>query len=421
MRQRSMSQHPIITRYPALGFARYRRYWLASMASVGAAQLITLGQGWLIFELSGSALQLGYLGAAAAIPNLAMTLAGGVIADRFNKRLIMLCTSGLTCLLLVILAVLDFSDAVQVWHVLAVAGGISLITGLDWPVRVAIFPQLVERSAFVSAVALNSFVWQVTRMAMPALGGLILAASDTWVIFALGAAGFATMFVTMANLEIADSSQAQTPASPLSQVAQGLTFIWRTPLFRSLLLLTFVGMFLSNSFVQILPVFADLLGAQELGYGLLLSAGGLGSIAGTLVIGTLRNLARPGLAMLAGAMASAALLMLFAWTAQQGWFYVALFLVFAVSASASVFMVASMTVLQIAVPDELRGRVMGIHTMGYSLMPLGGLSLGWLSLQFGSPGAVMISNLLFLLVLVVFGLLNPVVSQLDRTALSGDD
>lgn len=416
-----MSQHPILTRYPALGFARYRRYWLASMASVGAAQLMTLGQGWLIFELSGSALQLGYLGAAAAIPNLLMTLIGGVVADRFNKRKIMLCTSGLTCLLLVALAALDFSGTVQVWQVLTLAACISLITGLDWPVRVAIFPQLVERSAFVSAVALNSFVWQVTRMAMPALGGLVLAASDTWVIFALGAAGFATMFFTMAGLEIADTPQPQKPASPLSQVAQGLTFIWHTPLFRTLIILTFTGMFLSNSFVQILPVFADLLGAQELGYGLLLSAGGLGSIAGTLVIGALRSLEQPGLAMLSGAIASALLLILFALATLQGWFYVALFLVFASAATASVFMVATMTMLQLAVPDELRGRVMGIHTMGYSLIPLGGLSLGWLSLEFGSPGAVIISNLLFLLVLLGFGLLNPFVRQLDRTALSGDD
>jgi len=258
-------------------------------------------------------------------------------------------------------------------------------------------------------------------MAIPALGGLILAASDTWVIFALGAAGFAIMFLTMASLEVADTPQPQTPASPLAQVAQGLTFIWRTPLFRSLLLLSFVGMFLSNSFVQILPVFADLLGAQELGYGLMLSAGGLGSIGGTLVIGALRNLNRPGLAMLAGAAASALFLVLFALAAQQGWFYPALFLVFASSAAASVFMIASMTMLQLAVPDALRGRVMGIHTMGYSLIPLGGLSLGWLSLGLGSPGAVILSNLLFVLVLVVFGWFNPVVRQLDRTALSGDD
>ena len=97
----------IVARYPALGFPLYRRYWLASFASVGATQLITLGQGWLIFELSGSAVQLGLLGAAAALPNILMTLAGGVIADRFDKRRILMCTSLATTLLLATLAWLD--------------------------------------------------------------------------------------------------------------------------------------------------------------------------------------------------------------------------------------------------------------------------------------------------------------------------
>jgi MFS family permease len=83
----------VLERYPALGFPLYRRFWLASFASVGATQLITLGQGWLVFELSGSALQLGVLGAAAALPNILMTLAGGVIADRFDKRRVLMGTS----------------------------------------------------------------------------------------------------------------------------------------------------------------------------------------------------------------------------------------------------------------------------------------------------------------------------------------
>ena len=158
----------IVARYPALGFPLYRRYWLASFASVGATQLITLGQGWLIFELSGSAVQLGLLGAAAALPNILMTLAGGVIADRFDKRRILMCTSLATTLLLATLAWLDATDRVAVWHVLTVAALVSLITGLDWPVRVSLYPQLIERSAFMSAVALNSFIWQATRMAVPA-------------------------------------------------------------------------------------------------------------------------------------------------------------------------------------------------------------------------------------------------------------
>jgi len=192
----------IVARYPALGFAAYRRYWFASFASVGATQLITLGQGWLIFELTGSAFQLGLLGAAAALPNIAMTLFGGVIADRFDKRQILRMTSILITSLLLVLAWLDFSGEVKVWQVITIAGVFSMITGLDWPARVAIYPHLIERSAFMSAVALNSFIWQSTRMAIPALGGLLIYFADTWLIFTLGAAGFFTMFLVISTLHV---------------------------------------------------------------------------------------------------------------------------------------------------------------------------------------------------------------------------
>ena len=119
----------LLERYPALTYAPYRRYWFASFASVGATQLITLGQGWLIFELTGSALQLGLLGAAASVPNILMTLFGGVIADRFDKRQILRLTSAVITCLLVVLTVLDYSGLVQVWQVITIAALFSLITG----------------------------------------------------------------------------------------------------------------------------------------------------------------------------------------------------------------------------------------------------------------------------------------------------
>ena len=131
-----------------------------------------------------------------------MMIFGGVIADRFDKRRILMLTSIATALALVVLALLDFSEVVRVWHVLFIAALISLITGLDWPTRSALFPLLVERPAYMSAVALNAFIWQSTRMMIPALGGLLLAYTDTWVVFALGAAGFTVMFGVLASLHV---------------------------------------------------------------------------------------------------------------------------------------------------------------------------------------------------------------------------
>jgi MFS family permease len=405
----------VLEQYPALKFPRYRRYWLASFASVGATQLVTLGQGWLIFELSGSALQLGILGAAAAVPNIIMTLIGGVIADRFDKRLILMFTSALTTMLLGTLAWLDYSELVRVWHVLTIAAAVSLITGLDWPVRVSIYPQLVDRSAFMSAVALNSFIWQATRMAIPAVGGIIIAVSDTWLVFAMGAAGFLVMLIVISGIHVSVSKLAD--ASPLEQVAEGVRFIWTQDLFRWLILLTFVGMFFANSYVQLMPIFADMMGSGETGFGYLLSAGGVGSVLGTLLIGGVHKYARLGLVMLGGAALSVVALMLFAVFAAAGWFYPALLMTFISSVFASVFMISSMTVLQLKVPDELRGRVMGIHTMGYSLMPLGGLFLGILAEASGAANAVLIGSSIFLAGIAVVGLVATTIRRLDGTAL----
>lgn len=401
----------VLQRYPALGFPRYRKYWFASLASVGATQLITLAQGWLIFELSGSALQLGILGAAVAAPNIAMTLIGGVVADRFDKRLILVWTSGSIAALLALLAWLDYSGAVRVWHVLAVAATVSLITGLDWPARVSIFPQLIDRPAFMSAVALNSIIWQATRMAMPALGGIIIAASDTWVLFVLGSGGFLTMMIVINGLHV--TTHDARHGSPLEQIAEGVRFIVNEELFKWLMLLTFVGMFFSSSYVQIMPVFADILESGEAGYGYLLSAGGVGAVVGTLMVGGVQEHARLGFVMLGGAAGSAVITIAFALIAVGGWFFAALLATFLASVFTSVFMISSMAVLQLVVPDELRGRVMGIHAIGYSLIPLGGLFMGALAETAGPAEAVLIGCCLFLFAIAGVAVTSATIRGLD--------
>lgn len=402
----------VTRRYPALGFAAYRRFWLASFASVGATQLITLGQGWLIFELSGSAMALGYLGAAAAVPNILLTLLGGVVADRFDKRRIMMLTSATTTALLLLLAYLDYTAQVTVWQVLAIAAGVSLVTGLDWPARVSFYPLLVERPAFMSAVALNSFIWQATRMAIPAAGGLIIAlAEGTWLVFAIGAAGFAVMFVVIAGLRIAEAPR--VTASAIEQLGEGLRYIWHTTLFRNLLLLTFIGMFFAQSYTQIMPIFANLLDSNERGYGYLLSAGGIGSVVGTLIVGSVHRFAHLGRVMLSGAAGSVLMIYAFAAAVSAGSFILALSCVFVAAVFASVFMITSMTVLQLEVPDQLRGRVMGIHTIGYSLMPLGGLFVGSLAEHTGAATAVATGSSIYLLAIIVIAMVVREVRDLN--------
>jgi len=406
----------LLTRYPALEYPLYRRYWFASFASVGGTQLVTLAQGWLVFKLTGSALDLGLLGAAAAVPNILMSLFGGVVADRFDKRKIVLITSTLTAILLFLLAALDATGHVQVWHVMTIAALTSLISGVEWPTRQALFPHLIERPGLMSAVALNSVLWQSTRMIMPALGGVLISLTSTAFLFALSGAGFIVMFFVMLAIPLA--LPGTRGGSTLHQIQQGLSFIAAHELFRWLIVLSYASMFFVSSYMQLMPAFALHLEASESGYGLLLSATGVGSVVGTLMVGGMQNSRSLGFVLLAGALFSSVSLYGFAIAVQVGSYEFALFAAFASSVCASIFMICSMSVMQLEVPDALRGRVMGVHSITYSLMPLGGLLLGAIAHETTLVAAVAFGATAFLIVTLLVGVTRPAIREIDGKVLA---
>ena len=290
-------------RLSALRHSRFLRYWLGSFASVGATQLQILGQGWLVYQLTGSALMLGYLGAAASIPAIAMTLFGGALADRLDKGRVLMTTSLIVASLLALLAFLDFSGTVEAWHVIAIAAVVSFTQGIDWPTRQSIFPTLIERDDMMSAVALTSIIWQSTRMVMPALGGLIIAFVDTWLVFALCSSGFVVMFFVIQSLRL-KLPRPEILHSTMQQIREGISFILNDRIFLILISLSYAGMFFANTHMQLMPAFANLLGADEAGYGYLVSATGVGSVVGTVIVGSFQHSVHLGRIVFAAAAAS---------------------------------------------------------------------------------------------------------------------
>ena len=409
-------------RFGALRQAPFRRYWVGSAASVGGFQLLIMGQGWLVYELSGSPLQLGFLGAASSIPTIAAALVGGVIADRVDRRRMLIVTSAIIAGLLVLLAVLDGSDVVAVWHVLAIAGAIALVAGMDFPSRQAFFPSLIGREHMMSAVALNSMLWQGSRMFLPALGGVVIALSDTWVVFAASAVGFIAMSRVMASF--APTPVAEVPFAvghSGRQFVDGIRFIASRRLVSGVILLTYAATFFGVSYVQLMPAFTRLLGAGEAGYGLLLSATGIGSVTGTLIIAPLQRSPRLGRMLLGSLMCGAIALIAFN-------VCVALLpgrmigYVFAMGCATlagmfmSMFVVTSMTLIQLMVPDGLRGRVMGIYSICFSLIPLGGLLAGVVADATSPPFAAALNAGVLAAVVVLVGATQPAVRRLDGGA-----
>ena len=386
-------------RFDALASAPYRRFWLGSIASVGSTQLYFIAMAWLVFELSNSPLDLGLLGAATAIPNILATLIGGLVADRVNRRTILILTTGISTVLMLLLAALDATGLVRVWHVLLISGLLGLVQGFDFPARSSIFPSLIEPKQMLSAVALNSILWQGSRMIFPAIGGILIALTDTSLIFVLCGLGFITMLMVLCWLEVVQVIQAK--ADPWHEFKEGLRFVLHHRLFLTLILLTWISMFFGTSYIQIMPIFADILQSGERGYGLLISATGVGSVAGNLFISRFQQSRRLGLMMLSCAALAPFSLIGFSLVAGTlanvaGAFWLASLFAVMTAAFSSVFLVSSMTVLQLKVPDKLRGRVMGIHSITWSMIALGGLIAGALASKFSAPVAVVIGAVIVL-------------------------
>ena len=196
--------------FTALRRPGFRRFWIGMVASVMGFQIMIVAQGWLVFDLTGSELYLGFVGLAAGLPAIVLNLIGGVVADKVDQRKLIIVTQSLSSLIMLTLATLVLADVVQIWHVMVTAFLIGSVQAFDGPTRQAMFPRLIEREDMMNAVALNSMVWQGTRVIGPAIGGIIigtrLGASPG---FYAGFVGFLLMAVMVSTLRLAPAARSQ--------------------------------------------------------------------------------------------------------------------------------------------------------------------------------------------------------------------
>ena len=375
----------------ALKSTHYRQFWLGSIVTTGSIQLYLFAMPWLVFELSGSATHLGLLGFCLSVPTIAVTLIGGIVADSINRGHILLITSLLAGSILGFLSFFDFLDAISVFHVFIIAAILGLISGFDIPARVSFFSSLISPNQMMSAVALNSIVWQVSRMTLPAVAGVLISFAGTSLIFLICSIGFILMSIILSRLR----SIAPTKKNIGNEISlsEAYTFIKREKLFAVLIGMSWIFIFFGASYVQIMPIIAGALGMAEKGYGILISSTGFGSVIGTIIISRYQLSPKLGLIMMGGMLTSTISIFCFSIiTAHIGnnpWAFYCL-CIFALTGAigGSFFWLSSMSIMQTAVPDRLRGRVMGIHSITFSLIALGGLFMGIITDIFSASIAI---------------------------------
>jgi MFS family permease len=373
----------------ALKYPHFRRFWFGNAAAVGGQQIMWLAQGVLVFDLTGQAFAIGYVGLATAAPAILLNLVGGVVADRIDQRKIIFVTQIVTAASVGLLAFLVAADVVEVWHVVAVAFVGGCTQAFNNPARQAIFPALVERKDLMNAVALNSMVWQSMRIVAPAAGGLALATVGVAATYTLVCAGFLLLGVAVIGLP-AQPSQRSRRATPLADLKEGLRFISANFLFTFLIGMSFFNSFFGFSTQQLMPVFTEeVLHVSKFWLGILLSVSGIGAILGIGALGYAGDIERKGLLIIGGATAFGAFIILFALST----FYpLSLAMMFLMGAAGTVYMITVQTTLQMRVPDELRGRVMGIYGITHNVGPLGALQAGYIADTVSPPAALIVGG-----------------------------
>lgn len=373
----------------ALAVPAYRRFWASMLISNVGSWLQLVAQGWLILALTDSPAYLGFYGLLRSVPTLTVTLVGGAVADRADRRRILLVTQSAAAALALLLGLLDLTGLVRPWHILVIAFATATVMAFDNPARQAMVPGLVGNERVASAVGLNSAAWNAAAVVGPSLAGLLVAAAGTGWAFVLNGLSYLPVIWAVWTLDPAPpSNRSQTPI--VAHVRLGLRAVRQDRRLLGLLTLLAVPTFLGRPYLQLMPVFArDVLHTSAAGYGILMGINGAGALSGALLVGTLSQRGQRGKLLFFVNIGFAATLVAFA---LSQWVILSAMLLFLIGASQTLLMAFTNTLIQLIVPDEFRGRVMALYTvipMGF--MPLGTMALGGIGDIAGVPLTVAVA------------------------------
>lgn len=385
----------------------YRLFFGGQFISVCGTWMQIVAQSWLIYRLTHSARLLGLVGFSSQIPVLLLSPVGGAVADRHDRRRIVVATQTAAMLLAFILAALTLTGQVRVWHVITLAALLGLVNAFDVPARQAFVVDMVGKDDLISGIALNSSMFNSARIIGPGIAGVLVATlGEGWCFFANGVS-YIAVIVGLLLMRMGKPARPRPSGPPLAGVAEGFKFVWHTRPVRALLLLLGLVSLTAMPYAVLMPIFAGevLQGGGPRALGILMGSAGVGALVGAFTIAA-RHGAR-GLERWTAfsALSFGASLILFS-LSRSFWLSAALLLPVGFSMIGQ--MASSNTLIQTIVPDDLRGRVMSVYSMMLiGMAPFGSLLAGSLAHRLGAPSTVAIGGLTCLAGALLFVLRSP--------------
>ena len=395
----------------ALQYRNYRIYWLGLLVAILGWQMLTFAQLWLVYELTNSTFYLGLAGGVNGVSNTAFSALGGVYADRLDKRRLLILTSSGLAVLSFALATLTALGLVNVWYVLALTALTGAVSAFDTPARQALLPHLIDDVKDLNnAVALASSVWSATRVIGPALAGALIALSSPAICFYITSFAYGIMVISLTRISLSWKFSPDNHRGLLSEFAEGWRFVLGNTVFLTLITMTFLNSIFGMSFIYLLPAFTKVvLAVGPSGYGFLMAAYGIGGVCGVITVASIGHHAPRGRLLITGCSLFSMLLVAFALSKSYA---ISLALIGLMGFFSSLYMTNVLTTLQAMVPDNLRGRVMGIYGLTWSLLPLGGMQAGFVATIVGTARAIIIGGLVILGFTVLVALFSRSVRNL---------
>ncbi len=378
----------------SLRHRNYRNYVTGQLFSLTGTQLATVAQSWLVYQITQSSLMLGMVHFAMLTPILLFSLFGGLLADHFCRRRLLLLSQGGAMMLGLLLAALTLGGWLQLWHLFTIAFLIGVTQSIDMPVRQSFLADLVPRDQLANAVGLNSAVFNTARFIGPAVAGLLLLRWEPGVLFLLN--GFSYLYLLYILWRMVPSTPITTPqhsGGRMAALRAGLSYAWEDQAIRPALIHVGMVSMMGTALVVLMPVFAtQRFGGDAETLGWLLSAAGAGSLLGAITLAHKGGHADLPTRIGWGGVVGALSLALFAWSQIL---VLSLLLLLLAGFAITTVVATTNAYIQLQVDDQMRGRLMSIFsTIFVGMAPVGSLSSGALAQWSSAGGSVLLFSLL---------------------------
>lgn len=387
-------------RFSALYYRDFRLFWFGQLISLSGSWMQVVAQGWLVYSLTKSPFYLGMVAAAASLPILLFTLIGGVIADRYSKRNLLLLTQALSIIPALMMGILTSLGMITVWHIALLAAFLGTINALDIPTKQSFLIELVGRGHIVNAIALNSAAFNGARIIGPMIAGISIAYLGISACFFINALSFLAVIVALSRMNIKGEIKVKSEGV-VRDFMKGIGFIRGNREIIRLMILIAVFSLVGLPYITLLPVFAvEVFDKGAKGLGFLVGASGIGALTAALSIavkGDIKNKTR--FMSVAGLCFSSALIVF----SISKIFWISLIVMMFGGWGVVSYLAAANSYIQVSVPDEIRGRVMSVYSLLFlGTVPIGNAIMGVSADLIGTANVVTVAGIICFFASVIF-------------------